>query len=227
MLHREIGSASTWSLERLDALAAEASALFRMRCSMGSTPVKPRDPPPPLEPKPRRRSANGSASAASRRSVKPADGAVSERPSTGSQNLDDQRHSTDSEHGSAVRSQRNSNGDPSGHSTATGEKIKASGSRKVRGGKGGVQNRVSGAEPSCSSTQDLGQQQRGRGLQQRRRRGPAREVRSPVCDYPVQALAAVNDVLFDRHGYRRMDHHGDPKYAPGSLLPSTCLHPYR
>ncbi|BDA45434.1 probable UPF0162 protein XF_1494 at C-terminar half [Coccomyxa sp. Obi] len=207
---REIGSASTWSLERLDALAAEASALFRMRCSMGSTPVKPRDPPPPLQPKPRRRSANGSASAAGRRSVKPADGPVGDRPSTGSQSLDDQRHSTDREHDSAVRSQRNSNGSSSGHGMAAGGEAKAPGSRKGRG-KGGMQYRVSGAEPSCSSSQDQGLQQSRRSLQQRRQRGLAREARSPVCDYPVQALAAVNDVLFDRHGYRRMDHHGDPK----------------
>ncbi len=27
----------------------------------------------------------------------------------------------------------------------------------------------------------------------------------------AQAVIAVNSVLFDRHGYRRMDRHGDPR----------------
>ncbi len=189
---------------------------------MGSSPVKPRDPPPPLEPKPRRRSANGSASAAGRRPVKPVDGPVGDRPSTASQSLGNPQHSTDKEHGSAVESLSNSNGSSTGHSMAAGAKAKAPTSRKGRG-KGGMQNRGSGAEPSCSSDQDRGQEQSRRSLQQRRERGAAREARSPVCDYPVQALAAVNDVLFDRHGYRRMDHHGDPKYAPDSLFPTHHL----
>eukprot|EP00884_Botryococcus_braunii_P008742 jgi/Botrbrau1/1786/Bobra.0217s0041.1 len=35
---------------------------------------------------------------------------------------------------------------------------------------------------------------------------------------PVQALVAVNSVLFDRHGYRRMDRHGDPRDA---MLPQV------
>ena len=34
-----------------------------------------------------------------------------------------------------------------------------------------------------------------------------------VCRFPMHALAAVNDVLFGRHGYRRMAKHGDPRQA--------------
>ena len=35
-----------------------------------------------------------------------------------------------------------------------------------------------------------------------------------VCRFPMHALAAINDVLFGRHGYRRMAKHGDPRQAP-------------
>ena len=34
-----------------------------------------------------------------------------------------------------------------------------------------------------------------------------------VCRFPMHALTAINDVLFGRHGYRRMAKHGDPRQA--------------
>ena len=34
-----------------------------------------------------------------------------------------------------------------------------------------------------------------------------------VCRFPMHALSAINDVLFGRHGYRRMAKHGDPRQA--------------
>ena len=43
-----------------------------------------------------------------------------------------------------------------------------------------------------------------------RRGGRAAEA---MCSFPMQALSAVNDVLFLRHGYKRMDRHGDPRCA--------------
>jgi hypothetical protein len=59
--------------------------------------------------------------------------------------------------------------------------------------------------------------------------GAARMAASAVSSFPMQALTAVNDVLFLRHGYHRMDRHGDPRWAhyvpscSAALHFSTCL----
>jgi len=34
-----------------------------------------------------------------------------------------------------------------------------------------------------------------------------------VAAYPTNLISAINTVLFERHGYRRMRKHGDPKYV--------------
>lgn len=44
-----------------------------------------------------------------------------------------------------------------------------------------------------------------------------------VCRFPMHALTAINDVLFGRHGYRRMDLHGDPRQVRGSSIHRTLL----
>ena len=211
-LHREIGSASTWSLERLDALAAEATALFRMRCLMGPTPVQPRDPPPPLEPKPRRRNASSHPRTSSPESahinglVQPVGGFAD----TSKPHIDEeQQQSMEGERGSIPKSHGSTACSPSGQSNLVGGKGPTGRrGRRQKEGRQGVQRRADEAEPSCSKEE---QQQRRQELQHRQRHGRVRGARSPVCDYPVQALAAVNDVLFERHGYRRMTRHGDPR----------------
>ena len=38
-------------------------------------------------------------------------------------------------------------------------------------------------------------------------------AKAAVCRFPMHALSAINDVLFGRHGYRRMAKHGDPRQA--------------
>lgn len=40
----------------------------------------------------------------------------------------------------------------------------------------------------------------------------------PTCSelmqkYPLQSLSAVNKVLYDLHGYKRMERHGDPRFV--------------
>jgi hypothetical protein len=45
----------------------------------------------------------------------------------------------------------------------------------------------------------------------------AADTGSAACGFPMQALAAVNDVLFERHGYRRMARHGDPRCGAPTL----------
>ena len=52
---RELGSASTWSLDRLDALAAEASALFKHRARLGMPPRELKSQAMDLQPKPNRK----------------------------------------------------------------------------------------------------------------------------------------------------------------------------
>lgn len=208
-MSRDIGSASTWSLERLDALAAEAKALFKARCSMGSAPVRPRDPPPPLDPKPRRKGSAAqsdsslSGSSSSRRTHHPVDGMSDETASARRQQT-----GTEGELMGAGSAQPSSSQGVNRQTT----------SRRSRGQKQGrAKEETTGleAEPSSSRECQIGSGQTAQQLV------PARQARSPVCDYPVQALAAVNSVLFERHGYRRMYRHGDPRCV---LLPYALTH---
>lgn len=179
---------------------------------MGPTPVQPRDPPPPLEPKPRRRNASSHPRTSSPESahinglVQPVGGSAdSSKPHID----EEQQQSMEGERGSIPKSHGSTAGSPNGQSNLVGGKGPTGrrGRRQNEGRQGG-QRRADEAEPSCSKEE---QQQRRQELQQRQRRGRVRGARSPVCDYPVQALAAVNDVLFERHGYRRMTRHGDPR----------------
>ncbi len=39
-----------------------------------------------------------------------------------------------------------------------------------------------------------------------------RPVAKAMREYPMQTFAAINTVLFDRHGYQRMQIHGGPRY---------------
>ena len=55
---RELGSASTWSLDRLDALAAEASALFKHRARLGMPPRELESQAVDLQPKPSRKASH-------------------------------------------------------------------------------------------------------------------------------------------------------------------------
>lgn len=38
-------------------------------------------------------------------------------------------------------------------------------------------------------------------------------IAGAMHQYPMQIIAALNTVLFERHGYRRMQLHGNPRYA--------------
>lgn len=212
-LHREIGSASTWSLERLDALAAEAAALFRTRCLMGPAPVKPRDPPPPLEPKPRRRSTSLHLHPDSAATRGNGQGTADSKASASS--AENQQQSTGRGTGSGPNSPVSDSGRlDDGSVGVTRSRVNGPNSRKGRRQKQGRQGGPGTADTAELSSSREGQRRQSRPrAHERHKLGPVRGVRSPVCDYPVQALAAVNDVLFERHGYRRMTRHGDPRCA--------------
>ena len=46
-----------------------------------------------------------------------------------------------------------------------------------------------------------------------------------VCQFPMHALTAINDVLFGRHGYRRMSLHGDPRQVPPAIIAIPAASP--
>ena len=54
-----------------------------------------------------------------------------------------------------------------------------------------------------------------------------RPVAKAMREYPMQTFAAINTVLFERHGYQRMQIHGDPRYiwqcAVRTVRIQTCL----
>lgn len=56
-------------------------------------------------------------------------------------------------------------------------------------------------------------------------RVPSGEDGRAVPLNPAQALVAVNRVMFERHGYRRMDRHGDPRWdiSPAHLIALMCF----
>ena len=187
-----IGTASTWSLERLDALAAEASALFSARCSMGSLPNSRNSTTPRLKPKPERHNPQ------------------TDRPMPGDQTQ---------EQGFAARQQeeRRHGIRAKGEASGMKEKVSSKG-QKDRSQQGRRKERLSKGRSWGPPVDEAASQNLPGSFSEGSVRETNRHLRqlngsaqSAVCQYPMQALAAVNDVLFERHGYRRMARHGDPR----------------
>ena len=250
--HREVGSASTWSLERLDALAAEAAALFEQRSRLGMPPRQMRGRAVDLQPKPSRKESLSSvatgAQPLSSRSAENSNGtgevrvgAAAEGETRGSQ--------VGKRIGKALRTGKASS---SSSSSSNSRAVHAGPSQHGHSGrrKSPASSQKQPAlmpKPAKQSAPALGSTSRQAAPRERRQasdigveqspgsqhsplhRDSRESVESPssargtgpscalaeaaVCRFPMHALSAINDVLFGRHGYRRMAKHGDPRQA--------------
>ena len=50
-----------------------------------------------------------------------------------------------------------------------------------------------------------------------------RPVAKAMREYPMQTFAAINTVLFERHGYQRMQIHGNPRYSWQCAFCTVCM----
>lgn len=50
-----------------------------------------------------------------------------------------------------------------------------------------------------------------------------RSVVKAMQEYPMQTFAAINMVLFERHGYQRMQIHGNPRYIWQCTVRTVCM----
>ena len=246
--HREVGSASTWSLERLDALAAEAAALFEQRSRLGMPPRQMRGRAVDLQPKPSRKESLSSivtgAQPISSRSAESSNG-------TGEVRVEAAAHE---------ESRRSQVGKRIGKALRIGNASSSSNSTIVHAGptqhghserrKSPTSSRKEPAlmpKPAKQSAPALGSTSGQAASRDRQPTSKTRVEQSPdghhsplhretresvespssargadpscalaeaaVCRFPTHALSAINDVLFGRHGYRRMAKHGDPRQA--------------
>ena len=79
---------------------------------------------------------------------------------------------------------------------------------------------TSGSPPNNGSTSQAGDADRQPAVPetgQHRTSGQSPVADRPVAEamrqYPMQTFAAINTVLFERHGYQRMQIHGNPRYV--------------
>ena len=237
---RELGSASTWSLDRLDALAAEASALFEHRARLGMPPRELPSQAMNLQPKPSRKGSLssalgtgqplGTAGAMVRRrgaegQKERAVGEAVSSPRSSRKGRTSRRRgpARQSSSGSSVgqaaaqqaqpplmpkpaKQQRASDSDERDQRT-----LPTAGSKKSSGTSKG----------SSASLQAMGLTAESPVI----RDGSAASCvpgDASVCQFPMHALTAINDVLFGRHGYRRMALHGDPRQVPPGSVESLC-----
>lgn len=232
-------------------MAAEAAALFTERCSPLPHPLAASKPSTPdLKPKPRRASPSraahgaggsmtGSSSSreprpgrASEGSAVAAQGSLAGVSSSGRGAVDEACPDTavrPGKRGSGRGVRRRAAGSREADEEAAGQPGGAAEAALQRERKGprrgvvaGLQERQGGgtgasASGSASSSGGCGSGP-GKGLQR---------MASAVSSFPMQALSAVNDVLFLRHGYHRQDRHGDPRsdarlFWLHSYAPNTC-----
>ena len=236
-LSRELGSASTWSLDRLDALAAEASALFKQRAWLGMPPRELKSQAVDLQPKPSRK---GSLSSIlhSRQPLGTAKAMV--RSSRGTEARKEravgETASTQSSSRRRVRSSRRKGAARQGSADSSADQAAALEAKPPLMPKPAKQQRAStGKErdqrPSATAgnRESDGTSQASSASAQAMRLSDAESpvIRDgsaascslgdvSVCQFPMHALTAINDVLFGRHGYRRMALHGDPRQVPPS-----------
>lgn len=249
---REIGGASTWSLERLDAMAAEAKALFTERCSpflLSCGTEGARQRAPNLKPKPRRAPPAQPASSSSAPQLtsaqgRPVDasrgGAVSRQDAGCSPPRDGQEGAGPAQ---ARASELSGRRDPA-EGAAPGVASKPA---RRRGSRSRAKATEEEAEDAASSGEGASEARLKEKKGARRKvvtgvlewsgRGPQSpaaascstggagspaRARTAVCSFPMQALSAVNDVLFLRHGYHRMDRHGDPRCCCSLVTSVPC-----
>ncbi len=244
---RELGSASTWSLDRLDALAAEASALFQQRSWLGLPPRELKSQTVNLRPKPNRKgSLPGIMNAR-----QPLDTAgVVVRSSKGMEGRKERAmNETVSSHTSNRKkgkgSKRRGLPRPKSASDSSVEQTAASQAqppleprptqqqkapRVTKGNETRQRSSAVSSSKKANSNSRLasGSQQKPShlcaegGPEAKGGQGKSRSLgAASVCQFPMHAVTAINDVLFGRHGYRRMALHGDPRqaHAGSSSLP--------
>ena len=222
---RELGSASTWSLDRLDALAAEASALFRQRALLQVPPRALESQAVDLQPKPSRKGSLSAslssaqplgAAGAMVRSSRGAEGrkerAVGETP--GQQRNRRRKNRPSRRRGVASQSSADLAAAPQVQPPLMPKPAKqqraASGQERDQSAAAGPGSKRS----SGSSRSSLQNAMPLHGKSPEFEAGSAATCSlgdAAVCQFPMHALTAINDVLFGRHGYRRMALHGDPR----------------
>lgn len=238
-LSRELGSASTWSLDRLDALAAEASALFKQRAWLGMPLRELQSHAVDLQPKPSRK---GSLSSVlhSRQPLGTAKAMV--RSSRGTEGGKERAiGETLSAHSSSRRKERLSRRRGAarrGSSDSSADRAAALREQPPLMPKPAKQHRASASDEIDQRASAAAGSRKSHGTSQASsvsahamgvsadspaiRKGSAASSSLgdvSVCQFPVHALTAINDVLFGRHGYRRMALHGDPRQVPpGSVV---------
>ena len=279
---RELGSVSTWSLDRLDALAAEATALFQQRSRLG---VATRELPSQavgLQPKPNRKASSSSLMSAeqpdtSRRGSPPSTMGFEEPTRVGSRKGSAGRKGkVGQEAGGMEESSKKKRGSRRGpaksgklqaassqdaqlqgfeeHTALQREETKAPRKPALmpkpakqqraavaqRGVKGAAAPRRNSAPAAAKGSLSPRQQIPAGGASIAcSRAAPSCSLgNAAVCQFPMHALTAINDVLYGRHGYRRPELHGDPRqvqvlhmacwvHAPLSITCHAPACPYR
>ena len=243
---------STWSLERLDALAAEAAALFEQRSRLGMPPRSMRGRAVDLQPKPSRKGSLSSivteAQSLSSRGAESSSGTGELRMEAAAEG-ESRRSQVGKRIGKALRTGKASSGSSSSSRTVQAGSSQHSHSRCRKSPTSSQKEPALMPKPAKQqSAPALGSTSRQATPREKRQASDSRVEQSPssqhsplhsdfpesvespssargagpscalaeaaVCRFPMHALSAINDVLFGRHGYRRMAKHGDPRQAP-------------
>jgi hypothetical protein len=245
---------STWSLDRLDALAAEATALFQQRSRLG---VAPRELPSQavgLQPKPNRKASSSSLMSAeqpdtSRRGSPPSSMEFEEPTRVGSRKGSAGRKGkVGQEAGGMEESSKKKRGSRRGPAKSGKPQAASSQDAQLQGFEEhtALQREETKAPRKPALMPKPAKQQRAAVAQRGVKRAAAPRSSAPaaakgllsprqqilgsgasiacssaapscslgnaaVCQFPMHALTAINDVLYGRHGYQRPELHGDPR----------------
>ncbi len=207
---REVGTASSWSLSRLDSLAEEVKS-----CFMAQHTSLPDLPP----------------AASSRPHVGPSSAQQSDFTQTSNRNRNHAPNTNFAAGGRLVASRllsllRSLLGSspviPSSEVSDTTTLTDRQSSHSSASTSGPSMN-----TSSTSQARDAYRQPAVSETGQHHTSGQSPAANMPVAnamqDYPMQTFAAINTVLFERHGYQRMQIHDNPRYIWQCTVRTVCM----